>query len=649
VPDATRGEELFENRFLILEELGTGGMGKVYRAQQVDANREVALKVLLNTKIEDADAVARFKNEFKLHSQLSHPNIVTVYGMAIDKNGKPYAFCELLNGFPLSRVLEKEGKLSWQRALKITIQICEAMQYMHDKNVLHRDLKPDNIMLVDKPEPDFVKILDFGLSRIVDGNTQGITATGKILGTASYASPEQSWSKADRRSDIYSVACILFELLSGDCLFPADSPAASILKHATEDPLTRFDAINSRIPAELFTVMLRALAKDPEQRTQSMNALADSLEKIIESEGVLLNGKRFQSEHDNRNPINTWLALAAFSLLLGCAAFVLLQHNRFELKAQVHGINDSLDLMYKAALSAESKGDASLAVKRLEVLFKRYKQQRKIPKAAEIQERILKIEEQQFGVDSPKLLESISALVDLCGQTSDTKAKEGLLKRLIIIKQKTFGIDCVQQTTELRKLAELLQAEEEGKTSEAKTLLKQEVKILETQKEADSAELSIALELLGKCYEREDETATAIVFFQRAVAVRDSMGEVSTTTSVPLQHIADCYEKQKQWLAAESIRKELLVFFEKKYATNYPDFYSPIMKTEFNKEAARPIAEITKGLILLSDNLCAQHKFKEAIPLYQRAITIVEKTAPQSISQISDLKRRLANCSLGKK
>lgn len=274
---------IFEERYKIIGYLGQGGMGCVYHALQQDIKRDVALKLLTGTTINDEESVARFFREFKLLSQLSHPHIVTLYGMALTKDGEPYAICEYLNGRTLRKELEI-GSFEWKRAVKICIQICEALSIAHAQGISHRDLKPENVMLVELPEPDFVKLLDFGLSRIYQQATtdQNLTRTGAMIGTPQYMSPEHIAGKpADHRSDIYALACVLFELLHGKYLFSADTPTAILYMHVSSDSLTQLKALTG-CPTRLIPVLSKALEKDPDKRYQSISELSKDLSVILE-------------------------------------------------------------------------------------------------------------------------------------------------------------------------------------------------------------------------------------------------------------------------------------------------------------------------------------------------------------------------------
>lgn len=264
---------IFHHRYLIKRKIGSGGMGSVYEAEQTDAARLVALKLLKVELVSSEEQKERFLREFRALSSLSHKNIMTFYSAAISDEGIPYAVCELLDGKTLASVLAEENQLSWSRTVHIAAQIADAMECAHKNGIIHRDLKPENIILVDTPEKDFVKILDFGLSKIADEGSQlKLTQTGELIGTVDYMSPEQCQGKhADHRSDIYSLACIIYECLAGQKLFQADSAIGLIHLHANSsinEPLRRITRSAPRSSIELIREML---AKNPDERPQSMS------------------------------------------------------------------------------------------------------------------------------------------------------------------------------------------------------------------------------------------------------------------------------------------------------------------------------------------------------------------------------------------
>lgn len=317
--------QVFQERYLILEEIGAGGMGLVYRAKQVDVDRVVALKLIRREKLGDKESLARFYREFKLLSRLSHPHIVQFYSLAVDDKSYPFAVSEFLEGKSLRTLLCDEPRLDWQRAMKIAIQISDAMQYIHENEILHRDLKPDNIILQDQPHADFVKLVDFGLAGefVSTDETQKITWTGQLIGSAAYMSPELTTKKADARSDVYSLGCVLFEMLAGEALFCADTAAGTIYLHNNEGLQARFSCIGNMVPARLFELLSRMLAKEPEKRIQTMKEVSKELRSILKDPETLMLGQTF-SDQKVKTQIS-WIPLVACVLLMGIASFGILK------------------------------------------------------------------------------------------------------------------------------------------------------------------------------------------------------------------------------------------------------------------------------------------------------------------------------------
>jgi serine/threonine protein kinase len=272
---------IIDRRFRIDALVGAGGFGHVFKAQDQSLNRTVAVKVLDVVDPSDVDAQARFEREAKVLSSLQHPHIVTVYNYGADENGRPYISMQYLEGETLRDVI-RVGKMSWQRAASIFIQICEALTAAHRAGIIHRDLKPENIILLNEPESDYVKVLDFGLSGYVfgaEGAVQRLTRTGALVGTALYMSPEVcQGERADERSDIYSLGCVLYECLLGMPPFAAEDPLQLLYKHLHDMP-KRMNASNS-VPSAMEMICFKAMQKKPADRFQSMDEFAEALNAV---------------------------------------------------------------------------------------------------------------------------------------------------------------------------------------------------------------------------------------------------------------------------------------------------------------------------------------------------------------------------------
>ncbi|MFP2933739.1 serine/threonine-protein kinase, partial [Pyxidicoccus sp. 3LG] len=280
-------------RFSILEPLGVGGMGKVYRALQAQLERVVALKVLNPTfqSSKDPGFQKRFLREASLTSKLRHPNTVTVIDYGKTDDGIYYIAMEYLDGRTLAQVLGQVGPLAWARSVSIAQQICRSLREAHSLGIVHRDLKPANIMLLNEQDQDLVKVLDFGLVKSVAAPQEGqispeITQNGTFLGSPQYMAPEQARNVTDARSDVYSLGIVLFQMLMGRPPFIARDHIELIFAHYKEAPPT-FQQLRPDIavPAEIEAVVRRCLEKDPARRFQTMDEVLDGLREASMSAG----------------------------------------------------------------------------------------------------------------------------------------------------------------------------------------------------------------------------------------------------------------------------------------------------------------------------------------------------------------------------
>jgi len=268
--------------FNLIEKLGEGGMGTVFRARDRVLNREMAIKVMRAELVGDRAAIKRFQKEAAAAGDLTHPNIAQVYKCSADESA-PYMVMEYVDGISMSQILKHERRISMKRLINMTLQICDALQYAHDKGVIHRDLKPSNIIVADGCHSDVIKVVDFGIAKLAPANdTTGLTQSGEVFGSPEYMSPEQAKGiEVDQRSDLYSLGCILFEALSGRKLFSGDN-AIQILLHHINTPITdRLELLRTkRLPEPLIALVAKLLAKQPEKRYQSAQELAVDLQRF---------------------------------------------------------------------------------------------------------------------------------------------------------------------------------------------------------------------------------------------------------------------------------------------------------------------------------------------------------------------------------
>ncbi len=275
--------KLVDNRYQLIAELGQGGIGTVYRAQEVGTDRIVAVKFLHQAST-DEESKARFLREAKVWSTLSHPNIGLFYRFGTWLGERSYIAMEYLPGTTLAQYLHDKGRLPWREVTSLCCQICEAIEYLHSHDVVHRDLKPSNIILVDTPQGVVAKVIDFGLARSTAGDltrSQSLTASGMLMGSFPYMSPEQCKGAAvDNKIDVYAMGCIIFELIAGEQVFCADNPIGLVYKHSAEPPRV-LGAVVSSVPAALAELVTLTLSKSPSQRP-AVQELKKQLQAIQE-------------------------------------------------------------------------------------------------------------------------------------------------------------------------------------------------------------------------------------------------------------------------------------------------------------------------------------------------------------------------------
>lgn len=270
--------------YLLLQAIGHGGMGVVYKARHLMINRVVAIKMLHPHLIGVGNVVARFKQEAETISRLSHPNIVQWHDFGVTPDGTPFIVMDYVEGTLLAQVIAEQGRMPVEKLHNIFSQVCYALEHAHDAGVVHRDLKPANIMLVAQGDRDFVKVLDFGIAKLGgEGEGKNVTRTGETLGSPLYMSPEQcAGSTMDVRSDIYALGCMLYESLAGKRCVDGDNVFDIMFQHMRATPRS-FVALRKDISnaAEFEELVFKCLAKDPKQRFQAMSQVKAALDEAV--------------------------------------------------------------------------------------------------------------------------------------------------------------------------------------------------------------------------------------------------------------------------------------------------------------------------------------------------------------------------------
>ena len=268
------------NRYEIIEKVGNGGMATVYKAKCHILKREVAVKILRDEFTTDNEFIKRFNIEAQSVASLTHPNIVSVYDVGHEGN-LYYIVMELVKGKTLKEIIVEEGKLPWKWSVKIAVQIASALEKAHKNNIIHRDIKPHNIIIT---EEGIAKVTDFGIAKAVSNST--ITAFGATIGSVHYFSPEHAkGGYTDAKSDLYSLGVVLYEMVTGKVPFDADTPVSVALKHMQEEPVEPI-ILNSSIPVQLNKIILKAMQKDTNLRYASATEMIADLEAVLKNPSV---------------------------------------------------------------------------------------------------------------------------------------------------------------------------------------------------------------------------------------------------------------------------------------------------------------------------------------------------------------------------
>ena len=318
-------------RYLIGERLGRGGMATVFKAHDPDIGRDVALKFLHATLCEDAEYHTRFLREARAAGGLSHPNIVTVHDVG-EIEGRPYMAMELLDGQPLSDEMSDAKPMPVRDVIVMGIQLARALAYAHKRGIVHRDIKPGNLMRV--KDTQTIKVTDFGIAHMESAGSEHRTRVGDILGTPQYMSPEQAQGdKLDGRSDLFATGILLYQMLTGQRPFLGDSLVALAVKIAKEDPIP-IEKLRPDLPASLRRIVERCLAKAPDRRFQTGEELSDALGRVL---AELDENERTKSQARIIPLRVKWAATMALivALVMGLTAAVIVQRQNAAMMNQL--------------------------------------------------------------------------------------------------------------------------------------------------------------------------------------------------------------------------------------------------------------------------------------------------------------------------
>lgn len=287
--DNNIGKKL-DGRYELLELIGVGGMADIYKAKDITEDRVVAVKILKNEFMGSEDFIRRFRNESKAIALLSHPNIVKIYDVGFTDKLQ-FIVMEYIDGIALTEYISKQGVLKWKDVVHFTMQILKALQHAHDRGIVHRDIKPQNVMLL----PDgTIKVMDFGIARF--NRETDKTMSEKAIGSVHYISPEQARGDVtDERSDIYSIGIMMYEMLSGKKPFDGDSPVAIALMHMQSNA-KKMSEINKSIPEGLEEITEKAMQKEPSKRYQTAGEMMKDIEEFKQNPSIVFEYKYFSTD-----------------------------------------------------------------------------------------------------------------------------------------------------------------------------------------------------------------------------------------------------------------------------------------------------------------------------------------------------------------
>jgi serine/threonine protein kinase len=300
---------VIRDKYEIIRKIGSGGMATVYEARHLAFHETRALKVVSSRLLEEEGFLRRFRTEAVVTRKLQHPNAVRVDDFDTTEDGRPYIVMEYVEGKDLRKVIEEKGALPIPRAIEIARQVASALSAAHALGITHRDIKPDNILIVAQPDgSDLVKVLDFGIAKIREGMNDGGTAytatkTGVVVGTPQYMSPEQAMGKTgeaiDGRSDIYSLGCVMYEMVTGKLPFNSETPVGLLIAHIQQMPIPPHDARpDLNIPEGLSYALMKSLQKKREDRFQSAEEFVEALDDAKKSGTMMMGSAVEADDHD---------------------------------------------------------------------------------------------------------------------------------------------------------------------------------------------------------------------------------------------------------------------------------------------------------------------------------------------------------------
>lgn len=577
--------KVFADRYIIESVLGLGGMSVVYKAKHKLMDRTVAIKMMHNVLKQDVTALERFKLEAQAASSLSHQNVITVYDFGVTPDGEPFFVMDCLEGESLKELIERKGRIAYDRALSIFKQICEGLEAAHKRGIVHRDLKPANVIVTKQDDgSEHVRLVDFGIAKMLkqDGRQQQqLTKTGEVFGSPIYMSPEQCLGKEiDARSDIYALGCLMYETLSGEPPFLGNGFLETMNMHVGDKakPLTEV-VPDANLPVELVEVINRCMEKDPDLRFQTVGEVRDTLVYITTA---LLGSSRTHissisaarpsvSPPAKKIPVATIIAISFTLIFIGTAGFL----------ATWPGPEDDRGTPIDKVIWQITMSQADGAIEK-----KNYPEAESKLSLAESRART-------FGDNRARLMSTLKAKSDLYDSW------EGHAEALEKTNLEITSIELSRVSADAKLLGAML--DEVGATSSSSVQESQSQLRFEAQ---IPRILSTAVKLAGRSMAIEEDA-----LLTKALAVsKKKLGKDSVQTAKISLLLADCYSDQRRF---EQMRPLLVAAVEvyKNKSDVYPAEYArslaklgqfDVDRTDFAKaspelEEALKIARTLKG------------------------------------------------------
>jgi serine/threonine protein kinase/tetratricopeptide (TPR) repeat protein len=668
VKDVNIGEIIAE-KYKLIEELGKGGMGIVYKAEQIKpVKRGVALKVI-KLGMDTGQVVARFETERQALAVMNHPNIAKVFDAGATERGRPYFVMELVQGVPITEYCDKH-KLRTRERLELFMAVCEAVQHAHQKGVIHRDLKPSNVIVSVQENKPVPKIIDFGIAKATGHRLTErtlFTEQGQLIGTPEYMSPEQaemSGLDIDTRTDIYSLGVMLYELLVGVLPFEpktireagfseiqrmireTDPPKAStrlsklgdtqtsIAEHRRTDPVS----LQRQLKGDLDWITMKAMSKDRTQRYASASELASDIMRHLKHDPILASPpstiyriRKYVRRHKT-GVVAAALVVLAMVIGITGTSIGLVKARLAEKKAKTEAetarqVSDFLVDLFKVSDPSEAKGNTITAreildegankiatslqdqppvqARMMNTIGKVYMNLGLYKQSAPLLENALELRRKVYGENYIEVAESLYNLSLLYTEEAKYDEAESLGKRSFDIREKALGPEHPDTAESLSNLGEIYR--KMGKFDEAESFFRRSLDVREKALGPEHTDVASSLNSVANVAQQQGKYDLAEPLYKRALKIWEKvLGQDNLKVANCLNNLALLYWKQDKFEEAEPLYKRCLSIKEKVYGPEHPD-----------------VALSLHNLGLLYST---QGRFTEAESLYRRSIRIEEET-----------------------